>query len=195
MMDSTDHRTEREIQFPWETRARLKGMARKQAVAVIISTNLNCFFCKLPLGYGEPDLHHIDENPTNNRLANLALSHHGCNSSDFNRKKARTATTGQRREREWGAATSEETNRAVIMRPRWNNWIDSKPFVQIQLKALAFKAPHTLGIGSSITYTRYINEDIAGGILEYFEIEGEAMVRLNPNADTRMLREQKEREQ
>lgn len=172
-------------------------MARKQAVAYAFSTCMDCYFCKLPLGHGEPDIHHIDENPENNLVGNLALAHHGCNSSDFNRKKARTATSGQTRERERRAgikATSEETNRAIIMRPRWNNWIDSKPFVQINKKKLALMAVHELGIGSSITYTRYIEEDMEGKILEAFEIEGTAMVRLNPDADTRMLREQRMRE-
>jgi hypothetical protein len=70
------------------------------------------------------------------------------------------------------------------MRARWNAWIndlENGPFKGIggiiRLRNLAAMAVHALGLGSSNTYRRYIEEDCSGGPLEIFSNDGILSVR------------------
>lgn len=195
--DTTDPPPRSEIRFPWEMRTRLKGNARKQAAVYLQSLSNACYFCKLPLGYGTPDLHHIDENPANNVLSNLSLAHHGCNSSDYNKRKARTPPSSSTppRESATAATSSDALARHLIQRPAWNLLLYREPrrpeeptlFTEeggrIPFRATCLKAPDLIGsllfslgktesaepCGSSKTYALYLEEDIAAGY--FFPVE------------------------
>lgn len=79
--------------------------------------------------------------------------------------------------------SGREGEKADEMRPLWNHWIRDKqngPFCHrnfIQFKDLKFMAVHALGMGSSITYSRYIHEDAHGGPLELYPELGKLWVR------------------
>ncbi|MGA2665111.1 MAG: hypothetical protein ABSF83_09225 [Nitrososphaerales archaeon] len=186
--DSTVQHRERENQpviFSWELRRVLKGNAKTQARTYIRSLDDSCFFCKLALGYGTPDIHHIDENPEDNRLYNLALAHHGCNSSDFNQKKQHGIASsghggvrenGGQRPAEW---TTEEGRRSDKMTYCYRQFLYHPKTGLLRnggqlfsIKWLAAMLPSELKIGKSVTYRRYIDEDIAGGFLEPTVIDG-----------------------
>lgn len=69
--------------------------------------------------------------------------------------------------------SSREGEKHEVMRARWNAWVNDMehgPFGgiggRIRLRELAAKAPNALGLGSSNTYRRYIDEDCCGGPLE-----------------------------
>ncbi len=194
--------------YDWELKkSDLSTMQKRQAKGALwgVRRERKCFFCGIPFDprvlFLTATIHHearIGEVGCN-LLPHLHLAHFGCNSAAGPAKGIQKMREREKVARVGGemgmfTASSTEMARSLKMRPRWNNWIDGKPFVQIQRKRLAKMAVHELGLGSSITYDRYIGEDIEGGILTEFEIEGESIVKLNEEADTRMMREQKERE-
>lgn len=141
-----------------------------------------------PLPIEQFEIHHCDENPANNEIRQLFIAHHPCNSSDHNRRRwqqsgpsypterereIKSADRNQAPISELATASSRETQKHDEMRRLWNLWINDKkrgafsPLgqKQWQLSTLAATAVHALGIGSKITYTRYIEEDVRGGIL------------------------------
>lgn len=155
------------------------------------------------------ELHHYNEIESDNRIPNLGPMHHSCNSSLNGRKREATKrllldqsrlgsvserdhTTLARQvepESDW---TSREGEKHDVMRHRWNGWIHSEsgifrgaPGAKIRITALAKKAVHALGTGSSVTYRRYIEEDYYGGIFDY-EIDNAGykfVVYLGPKKD------------
>jgi len=202
----------RPVTQPWELNAHLNRTQRYQRIEILAERDgRNCRGCGLTEEniHQALEVHHINgsKSPYLNRLEFCVLMHRSCNQrAERGRQEAQLRAnmhlpapeqvreSATRLSENRPPSSSDENAKARVMRPRWNNWLDKKPFVQINRKKLALKAVHELGIGSSVTYSRYIDEDVEAGILNPFEIEGIPMIRLNPEADTRMLREQKERE-
>lgn len=140
-------------------------------------------------------IHHLNYQISDNRIENLALAHQGCNTRDFNRLRVGQSSssdpggresaimpgahrhtyelTAPESEKSW---TNREGAKHDLMRFRWNPWIrdlENGPFAkskELYVSKLAKKAPWALGqegssLGSSVTYRRFIEEDIEGGIL------------------------------
>ncbi len=153
-------------------------------------------------------IEHKNNDETDFRPENLGLAHRSCNIIKNPRGKLflQNALPQAERKREnvgsAGAepeASSAETARAQTMRPDWNNWLPGffnnleNPISMIPLEALARKAVHAIGKGSSITYRRYALEDVEGGILFLFKNRGVLSVSYREK-ETEMIHKQKEEE-
>jgi hypothetical protein len=91
---------------------------------------------------------------------------------------------------EW---SSREGEKHDVMRAKWDSWIMDNvngPFknrrIFLLFKELSYMAPRALGMGSSVTYRRYIMEDHYGGILQVFidEKDGLRKVKLRVEPET-----------
>lgn len=157
-------------------------------------TKAECFKCGVLVDIEFAEIHHINENPYDNRLINTAPIHGKCN-RELNGVKGgmvnaeRAAVLKQRYhvvtpkavsesaggadtyEQEW---TSKEGEKHDQMRFKWNVWIldlENGPFAKGQtylFKELAYMAVRALGLGSSVTYRRYIMEDHYGRVLDVY---------------------------
>ncbi len=170
----------------------------------------------------ELEFDHINGNRRDNRRWNLRLAHHTCNSI-FHHRRVDAALSMLHREKEsmpteqaraelplssdlypgWSTRpwSSREGEKHDIQRARWNAWIDDLergPFrdvgAYVQLNALAKMAVHAIGLGSSVTYRRYAEEDHFGatpkepGRLEIFEHDGIQFVRYRGSANRKLDR-------
>jgi hypothetical protein len=154
----------------------------------------------------ELELDHIDENPRNNKRWNLRLGHHSCNQAHYQERRRYASSMLREREKEnadpdaqamqssrsvsdvypgWSTTpwSAREGEKSDLMRARWDAWIgdfEHGPFRSvggvIRAWTLARMAVRALGIGSSITYRRYIEED-SFGPLEVYKDDGVLMVR------------------
>lgn len=151
--------------------------------------NCRCVYpsCSITDPIGKLELHHYDETESHNEVLNTGPIHHNCNSSMNGRKREdikRQLLEGSRlldvRERDHTTPTDEkeytsrEGEKHDLMRVRWNAWIHDAingPFrgqhSKIRITALSKMAVHALGMGSSVTYRRYIEEDYYGSIFDY----------------------------
>jgi hypothetical protein len=159
----------------------------------------------------ELELDHIDANHRNNRRWNLRLAHHSCNSAGYRFQRQPAPSVPEREKIDsvrgefdgmphgevsdlypgysstpW---SSREGEKHDVMRARWNTWIDDMttgPFRavggMVRLRDLAEMAPRALGMGSSQTYRRYINEDRFGP-LQVFRDDGILFVRYRGRSD------------
>jgi hypothetical protein len=187
------------ILFPWEHLVRLKGHHATEAKHYLAKRDgTRCSFCDLPVRdiFTELEFDHIDGNNRNNKRWNLRLSHHLCNVVAYHTK--RPALSMPEREGETSSQSvaacagwcgsrpwsSREGEKHDVMRARWDAWINDLehgPFKGqggiIRLRNLAAMAVHALGLGSSNTYRRYVEEDCSGGPLEIFRNDGILSVR------------------
>ena len=187
------------ILFPWEHLVRLRDQHATDAKHYLAQRDgVRCSFCDLQVQdiFSELEFDHIDGNNRNNRRWNLRLSHHLCNVVAYHTK--RPALSMPEREGETSSQSvaacagwcgsrpwsSREGEKHDVMRARWDAWINDLehgPFGgvggTIRLRNLAAMAVHKLGLGSSNTYRRYIEEDCSGGPLEIFRNDGILSVR------------------
>lgn len=139
--------------------------------------------------------------------ANLGLAHQSCNIKKNPRGKDVAPRERKREKRKRAGrvawrdgrpeASSLETFKHEQMRPKYNNHIRftlPKRMSSISEKLLAELLVHELGGGSSITYARYIREDVAGGILERIYSEGTPLIRFHPEAYSPLLSKQAQQE-
>lgn len=171
-------------------------------------TSARCYFCKqLGINDTDLQLHHLNHKLFDNRLENLEPAHQTCNNREHARWRALVGQrpsdpscvsvseircpshTYQKRsidtsldKQKW---TSEEGRRHDIMRNKWNNWLLDNvdgPYKngrwRLTFRELAYMAVGKLGLGSSVTYKRYIMEDSYAGILRVYidETTGHKMV-------------------
>ena len=184
------------ILFPWEHLVRLRGNHAIDAKHYLAERDgAKCVFCDLLVRdiFTELEFDHIDGNNRNNRRWNLRLSHHLCNVAAYH--SMRPALSTPEREGEKGADgysnwrgsapwNSREGEKHDVMRSRWDAWINDMkrgPFRGeggfVRLRDLAAMAPRALGLGSSNTYRRFVEEDCFGGPLEKFSRDGVLCVR------------------
>lgn len=168
---------QREIIFGFGKR--LRGLAYDQALQFLINRDgKSCKKC------GKDDqgqtLDHVvpDANPLHSSN-NLQILCFKCNSA----KGARKPSNAKGREGEklsWEHTkpySNEEGEKHEIMRARWDKMVEEIPKGTRNLKSfLAERAPGQLGLGSSKTYTVYLNEDIASGKFEKFRDDGKLWV-------------------
>lgn len=193
--------------------SRLRGKSRFEAIKYLAERDGPfCCGCNEVLldTHNGVDLNHIDFDITNNHRWNLNLYHHNCNSSN-KRSTLPPYSSLPERERKFVAGvrvgagvegdselypgwtkpwSSREGEKHDIQRARFNTWIRDMqhgpfqgPGGMIRLSALAKMAVHAIGMGSSITYRRYIEEDCFGpspndpGILELVDSDGIEFIR------------------
>lgn len=171
----------------WLPKRRLRKIDKDRVKQILGERDgLKCAICGKPESVGNLELDHVNENPSNNHLENLRLAHHSCNSSLYNLKRASIPLSGQHvREKissvgsEGAVWSSREGEKHDVMRVRWENWVPSvlEAGGVMRARDLAERAPRALGIGSSVTYRRYLNEDVAGGVFERYREDGVLWVR------------------
>ena len=174
---------EREIIFSFARR--LRGEAYRQALQFLIQRDGT--YCKKCGKSNEGQtIDHINPNfsplHSSNNLQILCFR---CNSGKGGIARSPTQTNVRVREREKTEWThereysAEEGEKHEVMRSRWNAFVESLGTGTTNLvKMLVNKAPSVCGdIGSSITYRRYLDEDIAKGLFEEFRDDGRLWVR------------------
>lgn len=154
-------------------------------------------------------LHHLNHRIYDNRLENLEPAHQTCNNIENGARRSTRPSdppcvsektsgvqphqnTGRDPDaQEW---TSREGEKHDQMRAKWDRWImdiENGPFkkgADRRIKELAYSAPKALGMGSSVTYRRYILEDYYGGTLVIYENEnGIKMVSLAARPETEQI--------
>ncbi len=193
------------ISFPWERMMRLRGAnARRAKVYLATRDGRRCTLCGglVKNVLRELEFDHINSNRTNNQRWNLRLTHHACNASEYWR--GRLASPVQppvcECENEGGQVgvfpvsgtpwSGREGEKHDVMRARWNAWVtdfERGPFRgpegRMRVRDLAEMAPRALGLGSSATYRRYINEDRFGP-LEIVREDGVLFVRMRASEET-----------
>ena len=203
-----------------ESRTRLKPehkRLRKQIESLrqgYDGTKAQCYKCGKLHDNDDLEIHHINENPSDNRLINTPPISGKCNrelngakGGEINRQRAAAfrstfsnVTLLSEREQARTVAIDDEEERASPgrremqrhdqMRPLWDKWLADKEngaFSRfpngLTVSALAKLAVNALmrkdgTKGSSITYRRYAEEDILGGILEvWLDDDGKRNVR------------------
>lgn len=153
----------------------------KRAVAEMLqeSQHGKCAKCERET---DLEIDHIDGNPTNWKITNLRLLCHGCNISERNRLNGLGSVKERERESADAALTwsNEEGRRSSKMVPRYRAVMyhpKTGMFKDEGSRMPIVKLSHNLpelcgGLGSSITYRRYIEDDIASGFLFRSENDG-----------------------
>ena len=186
----------------WQAGTYLSPSQKRTNRSILLTLHgTNCLKCGENLSVDTCTIEHILKgNRDHNCFHNCLPWCHTCNSGGRRTGRVRVRGIIEEKEREnaaheqYAEASSEETRRAAKMRPRWNKWLEELKFSRYSLKGLSLQAPHALGMGSSITYRRYIEEDIAAGILGKFFDDNQEECVYWIGKDTRMIRDQKERE-
>jgi hypothetical protein len=170
--------------------------------------------------------HHIDNEPSNNKITNIPPIHGLCNrqlngakGGEVNRQRAAafkerfsnvSSVSVSERSTSGGALTRYEVTDDIDadnfsegrkheeQRARWNDWIHNLETgifravrATIRRQLLADKAVYGLSkddkpYGSSVTYLRFIREDVAGGIFDQYKEGGIIFVRyLGPRTKTK----------
>lgn len=164
-----------------------------------------CFFCKTLMQVSKMQLHHTTHNIYDNRLEVLEVCDQECNNQEHARWRLAAispSSLSQRVSENLAPAqadrqlpnlqySSREGAKHEIMRPRFDNWMRDTVKGAFADRAswprdlLAEAAPYACStepgkaFGSSKTYLKFINEDIAGKILKAEPQEGMIVVYLN----------------
>ena len=169
---------EREIIFGFGKR--LRGLGYEAAMQFLINRDGKaCKKCKKD-DQGQT-IDHIDPfaKPLHSSK-NLQILCLKCNSAKGGSKPS-NVNAREREKTEWVHTrdySAEEGEKHEVMRARWNLWMEdiSKGSSNL-VKSLVNKAPGRCRLGSSITYRRYLDEDIADGKFEQFRDDGKLWVR------------------
>lgn len=154
---------------------------------LFVNNDLTCFVCPVPIKRDQlhlaVDIDHLVPKGElgRNFLPLMRLAHHNCNA----RRGKPKPSSDQKRERENGLGewTSEEGRRSDKMTYRYRQrvyhpetGILRNPGQIFPRKWLADILPDECKIGHSTTYYKYIDEDIAAGYLDQYEIDGETKI-------------------
>ena len=125
---------------------------------------------------------HIDNDWRNRDPSNLRLLCRSCNRRNTSKVMSVREKNSLPSTHIDGIWSGKEGAKHEIMRSRWDKWVESLGTAfTLKESSMTDKAPSACGkiakpfydiLGSSVTYRRYLNEDIAAGKLDRFQDAG-----------------------